>query len=252
MKKNKKWVILRKNADYEGLSQKFGLDPLTIRLMVNRGISPEDMEHFLYPTKEDFLDPHLLHDGEKAAEILMEAVKAGQKIRVIGDYDIDGIMSTYILHQGILRVEGDASWAIPHRVYDGYGLSIRLVEEAKADGIELIITCDNGIAARDAIARGRELGMKVIVTDHHGIPFEEVDGEKQEILPDADAIINPHLKDCAYPFKDLCGAAVAWKFIYLLYEKARIPMEEADRFLENAAFATMATYAIGRGESFYR
>lgn len=235
MKKEQRWFIKQKKVDFLSIAERLGVDPLIVRLMTNRDIEPEDMGSYLHPVREDLHDPHLLHDGQKTAEYLADAIHRGKKIRVIGDYDIDGIMATYILHTALLRVGADASWAIPDRIRDGYGLNPVLVEEARADGVEVILTCDNGIAAGTAIQVARDAKMTVLVTDHHSIPME---GEK-EVLPNAHAIVNPHLKDCQYPFPDLCGAAVAWKIVFLLYEVCGLDVNLAWEYLENAAFATI-------------
>ena len=174
-----------------------------------------------------------------AVVLLHKAIKEKKKIRIIGDYDIDGIQATYILHQGLLRLGAIVDYAIPDRIEDGYGVNIRLMEKCVADGIGLVITCDNGIAAADAIAYAKEAGIEVIVTDHHEVPYEMVEGKKVYHLPPADAVVDPKREDCMYPCKKLCGAVVAWKVIWVLYEAAGIARQEAMRFMENAAFATI-------------
>ncbi|MCR5054090.1 MAG: single-stranded-DNA-specific exonuclease RecJ, partial [Lachnospiraceae bacterium] len=236
-----KWVVMAKKADFNAISEKHHIDPVIARIMVNRDVKEEDMEKYLSPSLDDLYDPHLMKDMDRAVELMTEAIDSGKKIRVVGDYDVDGITSTYILKTAIRRCGGDADHAIPHRIKDGYGINPSMVENAKDAGIDLIITCDNGIAAREAVSRAKELGLTIIVTDHHAIPFEknEGTGEVKEILPDADAVVDPHRADCPYPFPDICGAVVAWKFVFALYEKMGIPKEEAFSFLYLAAFATI-------------
>ena len=184
-------------------------------------------------------DGKALKDMDVAVALLQKAIKEKKKIRIIGDYDIDGIQATYILHQGLLRLGAIVDYAIPDRIEDGYGVNIRLMEKCVADGIGLVITCDNGIAAADAIAYAKEAGIEVIVTDHHEVPYEMVEGKKVYHLPPADAVVDPKREDCMYPCKKLCGAVVAWKVIWVLYEAAGIARQEAMRFMENAAFATI-------------
>lgn len=239
-RKKQAWFIHAKKADFKGLAEKLGIDPVTVRLLVNRDIPPEKMQAYLTPDYSALHDPSMLLDGEKAAGLILAAIRAHLKIRIIGDYDIDGIMSVYILHQGLLKAGADADWDIPHRVRDGYGLNVRLVEKAHADHVGLIVTCDNGIAAADAIERAESYGIAVVVTDHHAVPFETgPDGAHHEILPSADAVVDPHRAGDPYPWKEICGAVVAWKEVTLLYRQAGILETEADCFLPYAAFATI-------------
>ena len=249
MKKEQRWFIKQKKVDFLSIAERLGVDPLIVRLMTNRDIEPEDMGSYLHPVWEDLHDPHLLHDGQKTAEYLADAIHRGKKIRVIGDYDIDGIMATYILHTALLRVGADASWAIPDRIRDGYGLNPVLVEEARADGVEVILTCDNGIAALEEIAYAKKHGMTVLVTDHHEIPYEEEGGQRRYQKSEADAIVNPHQKECAYPYKDLCGAGVAWNVVRILYEKMGVDEQEAFALLEFVAFATVGDVMPLTGEN---
>ncbi len=236
-----KWNIYTKKADFNQMSSDYGISPVVARLLVNRGLhEPEEIRSFLHPSMADLHDASLMKDMGIAVSLLKEAIEAKRRIRIIGDYDIDGVQSSYILHQGLLRCGADATVAIPHRVEDGYGLSMGLVSRCIADEIGLIITCDNGIAARDEIAFAKEAGLKVIVTDHHEVPYEEDEpGGRRYIIPVADAVVNPHQQDCAYPFKGICGAVVAWKVIQCLYPAMGIEKSEADIFIENAAFATI-------------
>lgn len=242
MHKEKKWALIRKSADYKGLSERFHVDTVLIRLMVNRGVEPEKMNDFLHPGESMLHDPSELLHALEAVEMLSDAIRSGTKIRVIGDYDIDGIMSVYILTKAIGHCGGIVSWAIPERIRDGYGLNPRLVEEAEADGIGLIITCDNGIAAGSAIGLARSYGIRVIVTDHHQIPYDD---SGEEVLPEADVVVDPHLKEDHYPFSDICGAVVAWRISELLirnFEKYGIGK---DRILENYFLQAAAVATVG-------
>lgn len=243
-------MLYNKKADFAGLAERFGVDPVVIRVMTNRGIPGEEMEGFLRPSKEMLHDAHQLKDADKAAELIRDAVEDWQKIRVIGDYDVDGIFSTYILTAGLRRIGADVSYDIPHRITDGYGMNRRLVEQAKADGIDLIVTCDNGIKALDEVKLAKELGMTVVVTDHHELGFDlDEAGEKQYRIPSADAVVNPHQPDCDYPFPQICGAVVAWKLVTVLYEVCGIAKEEAMAFLPYAAFATIGDIMPLRDEN---
>ncbi|SFN88345.1 single-stranded-DNA-specific exonuclease [Pseudobutyrivibrio sp. UC1225] len=247
-----KWILQRKAADYAGLSTKLGVDPVLVRLMVNRGLSTyEEMEEYLHPTLNNFPDPHLFADMDLACELLMEAIDEGVKIRVVGDYDVDGIMSTYILTSAIREAGGDVDYAVPHRMVDGYGINPDMVQQAYDDGVGFIITCDNGIAAAPAIDLAKELGMTFVVTDHHEVPFElDADGEtKLQKLPKADAVVDPKRDDCNYPFKGICGAQVAWKLAEVLFEFLGLEKEESDKFLQFAAIATVCDVMELKGEN---
>ena len=245
-----KWIEIRKGADFVQIGKKFSIDPVVARVIRNRDvIQDSEIETYLYGKRDGLHDPKQMLDMEKATDIITEKIATQKKIRIIGDYDIDGINATYILLQGIRRLRGAVSIKIPDRIRDGYGINENLILEAKKDGIDTILTCDNGIAAITAIACAKELGMTVVVTDHHDIPFEEVEGKRHYLRSAADAIINPHQQECTYPYKQLCGAAVAFKFIQVLYEKNNIPLEEADAFLENAAFATIGDVVDLTGEN---
>lgn len=234
------WILINKKADFKAIGEKFHIDQVTARIMRNRElVEEEDIRRFLSGDLNDLYNPHLLKDGDCLVDILVEKIQSKQAIRIIGDYDIDGVMATYVLKTALDRCGANASIQIPDRIHDGYGLNLRLIEKAKEDGIDTILTCDNGIAAIDEIAYAKELGMTVLVTDHHEIPYEETDGIRTYKRSQADAIVNPHQKECAYPYKYLCGAAVAWKVVCLLYEKMGIPFAEAEELLENVAFATV-------------
>ena len=247
-----KWLLQRKAADYKGLSEKLGVDQVIVRLMVNRGLSTyEEMEEYLHPTLKNLPDPHLFADMDKACELLMDAIDEGLKIRVVGDYDVDGIMSTYILTSAIREAGGEVDYAVPHRMIDGYGINPDMVQQAFDEGVRFIITCDNGIAASSAIDLAKELGMTFVVTDHHEVPFElDADGvTKIQKLPNADAVVDPKRDDCMYPFKGICGAQVAWKFAYALYDFIGIEPEAADKYLQFASIATVCDVMELKGEN---
>ena len=234
------WLLMNKKADFKAIGEKFKIDQVTARIIRNRDvIEEEDIRRFLYGDIGDFYDPHLLKDGEKLVGILEEKIAEQKKIRIIGDYDIDGVMATYVLKTALDKCGANVTIQIPDRIHDGYGLNLKLIEKAKEDGIDTILTCDNGIAAIEEIAYAKELGMTILVTDHHEIPFDILDGERIYKESQADAIVNPHQKDCLYPYKYLCGAAVAWKVVCLLYERMGIERVEAESLLENVAFATV-------------
>lgn len=235
-----KWFVIQKGADFNKLAGQFHISPVTARIIRNRGVIGEKaVDRYLNGGLQDLYNPHLLKDADLLTDILIRKIKEQKSIRIIGDYDIDGVMSTYILHQGIRRCGGRVDTRIPDRVKDGYGINDHLIGQAKEAQIDTIITCDNGIAAIDEIAHAKALGMTVLVTDHHEIPYSEEGGKRIYKKSAADAIVNPKQKDCPYPYKELCGAAVAFKVIQLLYEKCSVPREEAWEFLENAAFATV-------------
>lgn len=235
-----KWYVQSKKADFKAVGEKYGIDQVTARIIRNRDIMEDaDIAKYLHPDLSDLYSPHLMKDMDRLIEILHKKITEKKSIRIIGDYDIDGIESSYILLKGLQRVGAIASVAIPDRMKDGYGVNESLITKAKEDGIDTIITCDNGIAALDAIAYAKEEGLTVLVTDHHDIPYQEEDGVRSYLRSQADAIVNPKQKECGYPFAGICGAVVAWKVIQALYEACKIPAEEAMVFLENAAFATV-------------
>ena len=235
-----KWVVINKKADFKGIGQKYGIDQVTARIIRNRDvIEDEGINRYLNGGMSDLYDPHLLKDSDILITILKKKILDNKKIRIIGDYDIDGVMSTYILLKALRQCNANVDAVIPDRIKDGYGLNIGLIDDAYEDGIDTILTCDNGIAAMNEIKHAKELGMCILVTDHHEIPFEEINNEKVYLRSKADAIVNPHQVECKYPYKELCGAAVAWKVVQLLYEAMGIGVEKADEFLENVAFATV-------------
>ncbi|MBS6194390.1 MAG: single-stranded-DNA-specific exonuclease RecJ [Clostridiales bacterium] len=235
-----KWVVTAKRADFKKIADRFGIDPVTARLIRNRDVVGEEaIEKYLHGNRKDLHSPWLMKDMDKITEILERKIREQRKIRIIGDYDIDGVMSTYILLRGLKGLGADADHVIPHRMTDGYGINEHLIEQAWQDGTDTIITCDNGIAASAQIRRAKELGMTVLVTDHHEVPFEEQEGGRREILPPADALVNPKQKDCAYPFSGLCGAGVALKVMEALYGKMQPETDITDLLLEYAAIATI-------------
>lgn len=242
-----KWFVTAKKADFEKWARELQISPILARILRNRDLTDiEEAEEFLGGSLQDIPSPHLLKDVEKGAEIILDAIAGKEKIRVIGDYDVDGICSSYILTKGLKLLGAEVDTAIPHRIHDGYGLNENLIEEADGDRVTLIVTCDNGIAAAPQIAYAREKGIRVVVTDHHEVPFSVCTGEdgseiRQEILPPANAIINPKQKDCTYPFSGICGAVVAYKLVQVLLDITRNPgLEQAmDELLEFAALATV-------------
>lgn len=245
-----KWVVSAKKADFQAIGQHFGIDPVLARIMRNRGLTDlQEMNLYLHGTRTDLNDPHLLKDADLAAQILREKIKEKKRIRIIGDYDIDGIQSTYILYCALRRLGADSDFVIPDRILDGYGLNEHLVTRASQDGIDTILTCDNGISAIDQIHLAKSLGMTVVVTDHHEVPFTEVDGVRREKVCEADAVVNPKQQACHYPFKKLCGAAVAFKLVQVLYEVFGLEVSEADCFIENAGFATVGDVMDLQGEN---
>lgn len=245
-----KWIEIRKGGNFMEMAKKYGIDPLIARIIRNRDIIDEkEITEYLYGGKEALHNPHLLKNVDKAAEIIAEGIAEKKAMRIIGDYDIDGVNATYILLDGIHRCGGNVDAAIPDRMKDGYGINEHLIEQALSDGKELLITCDNGIAAINEINFAKEKGMTVVVTDHHEIPYRNAEQGKEFLRSNADAIVNPKQADCPYPCKGICGAVVAWKLVQVLYERMDIPVEEADIFIENAGFATVGDVMDLTGEN---
>lgn len=235
-----RWVLLRKGADFEAIGKKYQISPRLACLIRNRDVIGEEaVDRYLNGTISDLYDGMLMKDMDKAIDILKEKILEDKKIRVIGDYDIDGVNATYILLEGLERLGADVDSDIPDRISDGYGLNRHLVERAYEAGVDTLITCDNGIVAADEIAYGKEMGMTVIVTDHHEVPFDEQDGEKRYRIPPADAVMDPKQPDCLYPFKGLCGAAVAYKLMEALWESMGKDSADLDDLIENVAIATI-------------
>lgn len=237
------WFVSAKKADFEGIGQKFGISPVLARLIRNRDVvEEEEIRKYLYGDMSMLYNPFRMKGMEKAAEILAGKIGEGEKIRVIGDYDIDGICSAYILVSGLKALGANVDAAIPHRVKDGYGLNEALIQEAADARVQTIVTCDNGIAAAEQIAYGNELGMTIIVTDHHEVPFVDTEDGRSYLLPPAAAVVDPKQEDCEYPFKGICGAVVAYKLVEALLlktEKKEEQKELMEELLQFAAFATI-------------
>lgn len=255
--KKELWMVQTKRADFSGLAMRLGVSPVAVRVMRNRGLTEEaEMRKYLYGTLDDLYDPRLMKGMEQAAELIVRKLKEGKHVRIIGDYDIDGVCSTYILLKGFQRAakelsqrcsleagrysvekENDAQidYEIPDRIKDGYGINESIIRQASADGVDTLVTCDNGIAALREISIAKQLGMTVVVTDHHEVPVDEYG----QILPPADAVVDPKQDGETYPFREICGAVVAWKLIRVLYEKLGIPESEWMDLLEFAAIATV-------------
>ena len=234
------WIEAPRIDGNQELAAQFHVSPMAMRLIRSRaGESEAEVRAYLYGTLDDLADARLMKGMTEAVALLLEKIRAGASIRIIGDYDIDGVNATHILVTGLRRVGAQVDTVIPDRLKDGYGINEHLIEQAKGAGIDTIVTCDNGIAAAKEIAYAKELGMTVIVTDHHEIPYREAeDSTRTTILPPADVIVNPKQADCPYPYKKLCGAAVAWRLVEVLYQEAGVPREE---FLDLAQFAAVAT-----------
>lgn len=229
-------MLQTKRADFNAIAGQFQISPVTARLIRNRDVVEiEGIRRYLHGTTADLYDPFLLKDMDEAVSILKEKVRTGKKIRVVGDYDIDGVCSVYLLLKGLNRLGAQVDYKIPERIRDGYGINESIIQEADQEGVDTILTCDNGIAATTQIQLAKQLGMTVIVTDHHEVPVQE----EQEILPPADAIINPRQKECQYPFKGICGGVVAYKLIQALFKSCDVPKEEGEGMLEFAAIATV-------------
>ena len=244
------WLEIRKSGRFEEIGKKYGIDPVVARIMRNRDVTEDgEIESYLNGTTASMGNPWLLKDAKEGAELLREKIQEKKKIRIIGDYDIDGVMSTYILLQAIRELGGVVDVEIPDRIKDGYGVNEQLVEQAVADGVDTILTCDNGIAAKKELEAAKGAGLTVIITDHHEIPYQEEEQERIYLIPKVDAVIDPKQEECTYPYKGICGAVVAWKLIQVLYETMGRDRQEADKFLEYAAFATVGDVMELRGEN---
>lgn len=245
-----KWMIYSKRADFAEIGKRFSIDPVTVRVIRNRDVvGEEEIQKYLCGTKEDMYSPWLLKDMDKTVEILEQKLAEKKKIRIIGDYDADGVNATCILLKGLKRCGAEVDSEIPHRMHDGYGINERLIEKAKEDNVDTIVTCDNGIAAMNQTIYAKELGITMIITDHHDVPYEEDKAGRVYLVPPADAVINAKQRDCAYPFKELCGAGIAYKLIQAMYEKLGISAQEAYRLLEFAAVATVGDVMELRDEN---
>ena len=249
MQENKEiWMVQTKRADFNGLAMRLGVSPVAVRVMRNRGlVEEEEMRKYLYGTLDDLYDPRLMKGMEQAVELVARKLKEGKHVRIIGDYDIDGVCASYLLLTGLRRAERELGkrtgpagstridYEIPDRVRDGYGINEAIIRQAAADGVDTLVTCDNGIAAAKEISLAKELGMTVVVTDHHEVPVEE----ERQVLPPADVVVDPKQEGETYPFRDICGAVVAYKLVEKLYEASRVPREEWRELLEFAAIATV-------------
>lgn len=242
---NKEWRVYTKSADFNGLAKKFNIDPVVARILVNRDIKESEFAGFINPDFGLLHNPFLMKGMKEAVNIIHEAISNGERIRVVGDYDIDGTSSCGILVRGLKNIGAYSDARVPHRIADGYGINKSMVKTAKEDGISVIITCDNGIAAGEAAEYAKECGIKLIVTDHHEVPYELSDGEKKYIFPDADVIIDPKQPGCEYPFKELCGAGVAWKLLCALGVDEDILIQT----LQLAAFATIGDIVALKDEN---
>lgn len=235
-----KWFVSAKKADFNRIGEKYHISPVLARIIRNRDIvEDKEIEKYLHGTLEDVYDGSLLKDMDKAVNLIWDKIQEDKRIRVIGDYDVDGICASYILKKGLSVCGANVDIVIPHRIKDGYGINEQLIQDAFEDGIDMIVTCDNGIAAFSQIEYAMSLGMTCIVTDHHEVPYEMVEGGKQYILPPADAVIDPKQEDCPYPYKNICGAVVAWKVVNKLWEQINVSEEEKHEILEFAGIATV-------------
>ena len=235
-KAEEKWMIRSRKADFRAIGEEFGIDPVTARILINRNIAgPEEIRKFLRGSAADYYPPELLGGIEEAAGLLCRLVREGSRIRVVGDYDIDGVCATYILHRALTLAGGKVDYSIPHRIRDGYGLNESLVEKAAADGVNALLTCDNGISAKEAIEKAKAYGMTVILTDHHDVP----EGEEGQIIPPADVVVDPKKEGDAYPYRDICGAVVAWKLCRVFFRMAGISDREWEKLKVFAAIATV-------------
>ena len=245
-----KWMVYNKKADFQKIGSEFGVDPVIARLIRNRDIQDmKEIRSYLYGTLAEIPSPWKMKDMERAVQILQKKITQKKKIRIIGDYDIDGVTATCILLKGLKRLNANVDTYIPDRVKDGYGMHEQLIDKALEDGIDTILTCDNGIAAAAEIEYAKKEGLTVIVTDHHDIPFRDTEDGRIWIIPKADAVVNPKQNDCLYPNKNICGAVVAWKLIWALYERLGIDSDEIWDFLELAAIATVGDVMDLQGEN---
>lgn len=245
-----KWMVYNKKADFQKIGSEFGIDPVIARLIRNRDIQDmKEIRSYLYGTLAEIPSPWKMKDMERAVQILRKKITQKKKIRIIGDYDIDGVTATCILLKGLKRLNANVDTYIPDRVKDGYGMHEQLIDKALEDGIDTILTCDNGIAAAAEIEYAKKEGLTVIVTDHHDIPFRDTEDGRIWIIPKADAVVNPKQDDCLYPNKNICGAVVAWKLIWALYERLGIDSDEIWDFLELAAIATVGDVMDLQGEN---
>ncbi|WP_027633874.1 single-stranded-DNA-specific exonuclease RecJ [Clostridium hydrogeniformans] len=245
-----KWLVRNVKADYKFYSDALKVDEVIARLLINRGINDlNEAREFLNPSVKDLNPPYLLEDLTKAVEIMRDSIERKEKILIVGDYDVDGVISTYILYRTLKTCGANVTYHIPHRITEGYGINVDIINRAKEEKVDLIITCDNGIAALEQIKHCKKLGMKIIVTDHHDIAFVEENNKRRYVLPEADAVVNPKRNDCMYPFKKLCGAGIAFKFSEFLYETLGFSPSYSEDLLEFAAIATVCDVVDLIGEN---
>ncbi len=235
----KKWFLKNKKADFKRIAEKYKINEVIVRLMINRGIKENEIEKYLYPSLENMYNPFDMKDMKKGVDILKEKIVNKEKILIVGDYDVDGIVSTYILKEGLKKCGANVSYEVPDRVKDGYGINVSIIDKAYENGFRTILTCDNGIAAIEQIKHAKELGMTVVITDHHDIAKVEENGEVKERIPEADAVINPHQKECKYPYEYLCGAGVAYKLLQAIMPDYGFSDYEIEDFIQYVAIATV-------------
>lgn len=235
----KKWFLKNKKADFKRIAEKYKINEVIVRLMINRGIKEDEIEKYLYPSLENMYNPFDMKDMKKGVDILKEKIVNKEKILIVGDYDVDGIVSTYILKEGLKKCGANVSYEVPDRVKDGYGINVSIIDKAYENGFRTILTCDNGIAAIEQIKHAKELGMTVVITDHHDIAKVEENGEVKERIPEADAVINPHQKECKYPYEYLCGAGVAYKLLQAIMPDYGFSDYEIEDFIQYVAIATV-------------
>ena len=246
----RQWMVAAKKAVFYVIAEKFHVDPVVARIIRNREVIGEkNIRIYLGGNLSDLSDPHQMKDMDRLVEILAQKIRKQVHIRIIGDYDVDGVTSSHLFLTALRRVGAKVDVVIPHRIQDGYGLSLHLLQQAKEDGVDTILTCDNGIAAIDEIAWAKAQKMTVLVTDHHAVPFEEHEGRRTEKKSLADAVVNPHQQDCGYPYKELCGAGVAWNVIRVLYENYDMDKREAEDLLDFVAMATVCDVMSLTGEN---
>lgn len=237
---NSKWMVYAKKADFKQIASEYGIDQVLARIIRNRDIcGSKDIDMYLNGNLNDIHNPHSMKDADKFVDIITKKIEEHKPVRIIGDYDVDGICSIYILFCGLKAAGADVDYVVPHRINDGYGINEHLIDNAINEGIDTIVTCDNGIAAYNQVRYAKDNGITMIVTDHHDVPFEIKDDKKVYIVPPADAVINPKQADCDYPFKLLCGAGVAYKLISLLYDRLGFDKKELEDYIEFMAIATV-------------
>ena len=237
---NSKWMVYAKKADFKQIASEYGIDQVLARIIRNRDIcGSKDIDMYLNGNLNDIHNPHSMKDADKFVDFITKKIEEHKPVRIIGDYDIDGICSIYILFCGLKAAGADVDYVVPHRINDGYGINELLIDNAINEGIDTIVTCDNGIAAYNQVRYAKDNGITMIVTDHHDVPFEIKDDKKVYIVPPADAVINPKQADCDYPFKLLCGAGVAYKLISLLYDRLGLDKKELEDYIEFMAIATV-------------